>query len=344
MSMGKNAVLKKKGTSLKIDSNILRLLAIFIAFILIASATKPNFSSLSNFQSITKQMVEFGLMSMGVGVCMISGGIDLSVVYIANLCGISAALFLKSTVKAGMPAGQETAYLILAVLIAVLIGSLCGALNGILVSYLKIPAMLATLGTYQLFYGISIVVSKGSSVSGIPGSFSRIGNMQVLGTFPLTFFIFLIVAIIVCIIMEKSAFGTRVYLVGTNMKAANFAGVRTKNILVRTYMLSGIIASLAGLASLSRINSAKADFGSSYTMQCILIAVLGGINPNGGFGSMIGVTIAVFILQVLSSYLNMFPNISNFFRDLIWGVALIAVLIMNFMIDKRKIARQNKSA
>lgn len=344
MNTEKNATLKKRLFSLRIDENIFRLLAILVAFIVIASITKPNFSSLSNFQSITKQMVEFGLMSLGVGICMISGGIDLSVVYIANLCGISAALFLKSTVKAGMPAGQETAYIILAVLLAVLIGCVCGALNGFLVSYLKIPAMLATLGTYQLFYGISIVVSKGSSVSGIPGSFSKIGNTQVFGFIPLTFLVFLLVAVVMCVIMEKSKFGTRVYLVGTNMKAANFAGIRTKNILVRTYMLSGMIASFAGLASLSRINSAKADFGSSYTMQCILISVLGGINPNGGFGSMIGVTIAVFILQVLSSYLNMFPNISNFFRDLIWGVALIAVLIMNFVIHKKKIAKQNKSA
>ena len=104
-------------------------------------------------------------------------------------------------------------------------------------------------------------------------------------------------------------------------------------------MLSGIVSAVAGLLSLARINSAKADFGSSYTMQTIRISVLGGINPDGGFGSIPGVAIAVLILQMLSSYLNMFPSISNYYRDLIWGVALIAVLIMNFTIEKRRMAK-----
>ena len=139
--------------------------------------------------------------------------------------------------------------------------------------------------------------------------------------------------------MSKTKFGKRVYLVGTNEKAAKFAGINTKSVLIRAYILSGLVSAVAGLLSLSRISSAKADFGSSYTMQTILIAVLGGVNPNGGFGSIPGIAIAVLILQMLSSYLNMFPSISNFYRDMIWGVALIAVLIMNYVIDKRRMAK-----
>lgn len=129
---------------------------------------------------------------------------------------------------------------------------------------------------------------------------------------------------------------------GTNAKCAMFAGIKNKEIIIRTYMLSGLISGCAGLLSLARINSAKADFGTSYTMQCILIAVLGGINPNGGFGSIPGVAIAVLILQMLSSYLNTFPDVSNYYRDSIWGLALIGVLIINFMIEKRKTAKLAK--
>ena len=313
----------------KIDGNILRLLAIFVVITAVAGLTKgTKFINTGNLQSMAKSLTEYGLMSVGVGIAMISGGIDLSTVYVANLCGILAGMTMKSTGGG----------IIAAVAVALVVGILCGAFNGFLVSVLKIPAMLATLGTYQLYMGIAIVCSKGSTVSGIPREFSSFSQMMILGI-PLPFIIFILMIIIIAFIMSKTKFGKRVYLVGTNEKAAKFAGINTKSVLIRAYILSGLVSAVAGLLSLSRISSAKADFGSSYTMQTILIAVLGGVNPNGGFGSIPGIAIAVLILQMLSSYLNMFPSISNFYRDMIWGVALIAVLIMNYVIDKRRMTK-----
>lgn len=313
----------------KIDGNILRLLAIFVVITAVAGLIKgTKFINTGNLQSMAKSLTEYGLMSVGVGITMISGGIDLSTVYVANLCGILAGMTMKST-GGGV---------IAAVAVALVVGILCGAFNGFLVSVLKIPAMLATLGTYQLYMGIAIVCSKGSTVSGIPREFSSFSQMMILGI-PLPFIIFILMVILIALVMSKTKFGKRVYLVGTNEKAAKFAGINTKSVLIRAYILSGLVSAVAGLLSLSRISSAKADFGSSYTMQTILIAVLGGVNPNGGFGSIPGIAIAVLILQMLSSYLNMFPSISNFYRDMIWGVALIAVLIMNYVIDKRRMAK-----
>jgi simple sugar transport system permease protein len=99
-------------------------------------------------------------------------------------------------------------------------------------------------------------------------------------------------------------------------------------------MISGLLASLAGLIMMARVNSAKADYGASYTLQCVLIAVLAGVNPEGGFGTVRGVTMAVLILQILSSGLNMFESVSNFYRDVIWGGVLILVLIMNYLINE----------
>lgn len=316
----------------KMDSNIKRLLIILVAFIVIACVTKPNeFIKIGNFQTMAKQLSEYGLMAVGVGICMISGGIDLSTVYIANLCGILAGLMM-----------QGNGSIALAILVALIVGMICGAFNGFLVSYLKIPAMLATLGTYQLFMGIAIIFSGGSTVSGIPEGFTGFATTALFGYIPLSFVVFLILIAVVTFIMSKTKFGTRVYLVGTNEKAAKFAGIHCNAVLIRTYMLSGLVSAVAGLLSLARINSAKADFGSSYTMQCILIAVLGGVNPNGGFGTIPGIAIAVVILQMMSSYLNMFPSISNYYRDLIWGIALIGVLIINFVLDRRRTQRLSK--
>lgn len=312
----------------KIDGNILRLLAIFVIILAVSGITKgTSFLNVGNLQSMAKTLTEYGLMAVGCGITMISGGIDLSTVYIANLCGILAGLTMN----------ESSSSIVLAIIVALVVGALCGIFNGFLVSVLKIPAMLATLGTYQLYMGIAVVASKGSTVSGVT-SFSSFAYMTVAGI-PMPFIVFVLMIVVISFIMSKTKFGKRVHLVGTNEKASKFAGINTVSVLIRTYMLSGIVSAVAGLLSLSRINSAKADFGSSYTMQTILISVLGGINPDGGFGSIPGVAIAVLILQMLSSYLNMFPNISNYYRDLIWGVALIAVLIMNFTIEKRRMAK-----
>ncbi len=312
----------------KIDGNILRLLAIFVIILAVSGITKgTSFLNVGNLQSMAKTLTEYGLMAVGCGITMISGGIDLSTVYIANLCGILAGLTMN----------ESSSSIVLAIIVALVVGALCGIFNGFLVSVLKIPAMLATLGTYQLYMGIAVVASKGSTVSGVT-SFSSFAYMTVAGI-PMPFIVFVLMIVVISFIMGKTKFGKRVHLVGTNEKASKFAGINNVSVLIRAYMLSGIVSAVAGLLSLSRINSAKADFGSSYTMQTILISVLGGINPDGGFGSIPGVAIAVLILQMLSSYLNMFPSISNYYRDLIWGVALIAVLIMNFTIEKRRMAK-----
>ena len=197
----------------KIDGNILRLLAIFVVITAVAGLTKgTKFINTGNLQSMAKSLTEYGLMSVGVGIAMISGGIDLSTVYVANLCGILAGMTMKSTGGG----------IIAAVAVALVVGILCGAFNGFLVSVLKIPAMLATLGTYQLYMGIAIVCSKGSTVSGIPREFSSFSQMMILGI-PLPFIIFILMIIIIAFIMSKTKFGKRVYLVGTNEKAAKFA-------------------------------------------------------------------------------------------------------------------------
>lgn len=314
--------MKKKG--LNLDNEIFRLLCILIIILAVAGITKgSSFMKVRIFQTMGRQSSELGLMAIGCGICMISGGIDLSCVYIANLSAIVAGLMLQS----GIP-------IPVAVIVGILIGSICGAFNGFLVSYMKIPAMLATLGSYQLFQGISIVISQGSSVTGSK-EFANLGAVNVIGI-PLPFIILIIAIVLVGFIMSKTKFGMRIYLVGTNPRCSIFAGIENNHILVGTYLISGLLSGLSGLLALARINSAKADFGSSYTMQCILIAVLGGVNPNGGFGSIPGIAIAVIVLQVLGSYLNQFPDVSNYYRDFIWGAALLAVLIMNFELERRK--------
>lgn len=321
--MDKTIGQKKK--TLPFDENVRRLMIILVVLLIVTGVTKSaSFVNLSNFQSIGKQLTEYGLMSLGMGICMISGGIDLSTVYVANLSGICAGLIFQMNLPGNVAVGC---------LAALCVGLLCGAFNGVLISYFHIPPMLATLGSYELFMGISVVLSGGSTVS-TQGQIELLSSLTLLNI-PLPFLIFIICTVALACLMGKTKFGTRTYLAGTSEKAARFAGIHVNTTVIKCYMLSGLLAGIAGLISLSRLNSAKADFGTSYTMQTILVAVLGGINPNGGAGRLSGIAFAVVILQLLSSYLNQFPTISNYYRDLIWGAALLLVLVFNVKISQK---------
>jgi simple sugar transport system permease protein len=322
------------------DRNILRLSIFLAAVFLLMTALRPSiFLMPSNFNSMMRQFPEYGIMAIGISLTMITGGMDLAVVGTANLSAIIAAKFLLAEVPRGAPPEQALPMIIVAVLLALICGLACGAFSGFLIARMRIPAILATLGTQQLFTGIAIVITNGRPQSRLPLLYSQIGNTELWDFIPLPFVIFCAVAIIIGLALSKTRFGPKLYMLGTNAKAARFAGLNNEGILVRTYMISGFLSSIAGLIMMARANSAKADYGASYTMQCILIAVLGGVDPNGGFGKIGGVTIAILILQVLSSGLNMFENVSNFYRDVIWGGVLIIVLVINLVVDGK--ARRN---
>lgn len=330
---------KNKFSFKKMDGNILRLLTIMFTLLIVASITKPDtFLSLANFLSMEKQLVEYGLMAIGVGIAMIAGGIDLSVVYIANLSAIVAGLFMQKFAIA-ISGPEQILFIVLGIILGLITGVVCGLFNGFLIAKLRVPAMLATLGTMQLYMGIAIIITGGSIVSGLPLPFAQLGRTNVFGIFTLSFIVYLVIVAFVAYYIGKTKYGLKLYLLGTNEKASRFAGIKNNQIIIRAYMISGVIAASAGLLSLARINSAKADFGSSFVMLTILIAVLGGINPDGGKGKIVGIFLATIIVQLMSSYLNMFPQISNFYRDMIWGIALIAILIVNYTLNKKSEAK-----
>jgi len=318
------------------DPNLVRLLVMLVFVFVLMTILRPGqFATLADFNSMMRQFPEYGIMAVGMSLTMITGGIDLGVVGTANLSAIVAATFLIGTVPVGAAPATVVPYLVVAVLLALATGLACGAIAGTLISRFNIPAILATLGTQQLFTGIGIGITSGRPQSHLPLLYSKIGNTEFLHFFPLSFVLFVVIALAVGFMLSRTRFGAYVYMIGTNAKAAKFAGLNNGSIILRTYMISGLLASVAGLIMMARANSAKADYGAPYTLQCVLIAVLGGVDPNGGFGKIQGVTLAILILQFLSSGLNMFNNVSNFYRDVIWGGVLILVLVFNYFFSRR---------
>lgn len=320
-----------------VDIHIRRLIVLLAAVLLTMLMLRPDkFFTIANFSTMAGQFPEFGLMALGVMLCMITGGIDLSVVGVANLSSISAALIIARAIPKTATLGQALPGIFLAIACAVLIGTMAGILNGLLISKVNIPPILATLGSYELFIGIAIILTKGKPISGLPLVYSQLVAGKIFGKIPVPVIIFVIVAIAVGWLLNKTTFGTKIYCLGTNLKAAGFSGLKTDLLIIKTYMLSGIISSLAGLVMLANYNSAKADYGVVYTLQCVLIVVLGGVNPNGGHGKVGGVCLAILVLQMLSSGLNMFPQISSFYKPLIWGSVLLIVMLLNYKRQRNK--------
>ena len=283
-----------------------------------------NFVSPYNLQSMTAQVPELGLLALGVMLAMISGngGIDLSGIALANLSGVTAFLLVRGWVSAD---NAPTLFASLFAVVALAVGLLGGMLNGLLIARTGLTPIIATLGTQLFFTGLAVVLTNGSALTlGYVGPLDDFGNNPFLGV-PICFALFAAVALLLGAMLRLSAFGLRLYLLGTNPKAARYAGIAQSRILFSTYTVCGLLASIAGITITARNSSAKWDYGSSYVLIAILIAVMAGVRPQGGYGRVVCVVLSATALQIFASLFN-FMSISNFFRDMAWGVLLLLFL------------------
>jgi simple sugar transport system permease protein len=303
-----------------------RLALITVAIFVAMSLAAPGFLSAQNVTSMAFQFPEFAILALAMTITMLTGGIDLSVVGAANLASIVAALILTG-LGAGATGGDALLWLGLAMAAALAVGLAAGLFNGVAVAVFGLPPILATLGSGLIFTGIAIALTGGSAVMGFPAAAAWLGNARLLAV-PVPLLLFAILAGGLAFVRTRTAFGLEVQMYGANPFAARFAAIDVTRLLIRVYAVSGVLAAIAGLVVMSRANSAKADYGSSYLLLAVLIAVLGGVNPYGGYGRVIGVVLAVLSMQFLSSGLNMLGT-SNFARELIWGALLLVVMVVN---------------
>ena len=304
---------------------------VFLAMSLILG---KKFYGPANINSMLLQLPQYGVMTLSVVLAMMLGGIDLSAVYLGNLGAVLAAMYMVNQVRPEMATGQVLGVIVVGVLIALLIGMAGGALNGFIIAVFKVPAMLGTLGTGQIFMGISIVLTKGHAISNLPELYSQIGSYELFGVIPIGFVIFIAAAVFVGAVLGKTKFGKRVQLVGTNVTAAYYSGIRVRKTIIQTWLIAGVMSAIGGLIMLSRNNSAKADYGSSYTLMCVMIAILGGVKDSGGYGRVSAVVVAVMTVQMISSAVTMNQSVNNYFTRLLWGAILIAVIIVRHAMNK----------
>jgi simple sugar transport system permease protein len=302
------------------------LFVIFLAaFILMSILSPGRFLSRGNLQSMAYQLPEFGILALSMMLVIVSGGINLSLTYMATLSMIVGGLVMAAITVNGGPSAWA---LFAGIGLMVLIALVCGALNGYVVVYLGVTPMIATLGTSTLFEGISLNVTRGGAISGFPPEFLEIGNGSLLGI-PIPMLIFIAIIIVMYLFLERSGFGSSVYMTGSNPKVARYSGINVKQVLFWVYVSAGFLAAVAGILMASRYNSAKESYGSSYLLQSVAASVLGGTDINGGEGKIAGTIIAVMIIQVISSGLNIF-GINRYLTNIVMGGILLLVLTIKF--------------
>ncbi len=311
------------------DVHLSLLLVITVAIFLGMSVLNPGmFLSVNSLRAMSFQLPEFALLSLAISVTMLTGGIDLSIVGTAVLSATVGVLFLDS----GWAGDSDLVAAGAAILISLVTGAICGFFNGTRITRVRISPILATLGTMQLFTGLTVVLTGGTSLFGFSEYYLFLGNGSI-AVVPVPLITLLVATGLMAFLLNRTTFGFKLYLLGNNPTAARFAGIDNNRMLLKTYILSGVLASLSGLTMAARTNSVNADYGTSYLLFAILVAVLGGIDPAGGFGRVTGLILAVLSLQFLSSGLNML-RFSSFSRELVWGALLLAVMAANHVLKR----------
>lgn len=321
--------MKRIKTFLEKDLNLSILVGLTtIVLVIAAAAFGSSMYSARNIQSMAFQIPEFGFLALAMMLSNMIGGIDLSIIANANTVAIFTAYVLNGTWAFGT---QGPARIVLALLVALCTSLVFGILNGLIVAKTSAPSLVATLGTMTLIQGIGMAITGGASIGDIDPAFSGFGKAVFLGL-PVIFWLFLAVALVLGLVLSLTEFGRKLYLYGGNPVAARFSAFHNEKMSMILFMLTGVLAGVAGLIILSRVNSAKVGYGDSYLLQTMIVCVIGGIDPNGGKGKVQGVVIAIILMQVMSSAFTIM-SLSPYTKKLIWGVMLILVLGLNHLIS-----------
>lgn len=307
----------------KLTKNNFFILLVVLAIVMgVMSNLSDYFLTPLYLLNATRFISETSLIGLGMTLVILTGGIDLSVGSMMALSSVCLGLFCQI----GIPS-------ILAVVFSLLIGALGGMLNGYVVCKLKLPALIVTLATMELFRGIALGISGGSAIA-IPENLYFLGQGDI-GPLPVQLVVTTLAYIIVAVFIYKTNFGVYLKSIGYNEEVAVFSGIRVTWNKVKAYVLSGFFAALLGVLFTCRVSSAKADYGNNYEMDAITIAVFGGASLAGGKVSFAGAYIAAIIIVMIRLGLTT-AAIQTEVQSVIIGLILILAVAFNNFVASRK--------
>ena len=295
-----------------------RILLLFVIFAIIACVTviNPKFITIKNIVTILGQISVIGVLTMAMSMLLISGGIDLSLGNIMALSSVVMAALLAM--------GQN---IIIVIFGGIITGLICGLLNGFIIAKSKCIPLIITLGTSQIFYGLSLTISKGRIMS-FSGVFDVLSKTKFFGVFPAMLIVLIIMIILAYILMNRTIIGKRLMAVGGNEKNAYLCGIEIDKYKILIYSLSGIFCSVAAIVFSARIDSVTANAGLGYETSALTAAIIGGVTFEGGKGSIAGAFLGCILMGVISNAMNIL-QVETYIQTIITGIIIAAAVVLS---------------
>jgi erythritol transport system permease protein len=307
-----------------------RTLVVLVLLVIFFSAISSEYLTQSNLILMTKHVAINAILAIGVTFVILTGGIDLSVGSIAGLASMVAGGLLFKGLH--VPGGTVFFSVAVVILIGILVGALVGSVNGLLVTRFGVAPFIATLGMLYIARGAAQLLSNGGTFPDLAGERGR-GNrgFHVIGVdswlgIPVAVWIMVVVAAAAIVVTTRTPFGRRVFAVGGNERAAVLSGIRVNRIKIAVYIISGCCAALAGLLLTSELGAAYPDTATTYELNAIAAAVLGGTALSGGRGTILGTVMGAFVIGFLSDGLVL-VGVSTFWQSVVKGAVIIVAVI-----------------
>ena len=304
-------------------------IAILIVVFSIISYAKfgaQYFLTWSNWKNILLQSSTVAIVALGQSIMLLTGNFDLSLGRMVCLTSCVGAILMKNV---GMPVG-------LAVLIMFAIGLTVGAINGLMVSYVGVPAMIATLGTQYICYGLAKLLTQAVPIANMPEAIAVLGRGYIFNnTFPICVLLMIIVYAIAQFVTAKTRVGRNLYAVGGSREAAFFSGINVKGYQFGTFLLGSVLATFGGLVLMSRLNSVAVTNGQNYEFDAVIGSIIGGVSLAGGKGRVIGTMFGCIFLNTLFNGFSQM-GVDPFVQDVLKGVVLVLAVTLDVASNKKK--------
>ncbi len=289
-------------------------LIVFLLIFIISSFLSPTFIKTTNLLNVLRQISIVGILSIGMTFVIVSGGIDLSV---------GSIIALVTVITAGM---VNSYGIVPAIIIAVLIGAAVGLLNGLGITMGKMQPFIMTLGMMAMVSGLAYMYSNGTPIM-IKGGFLSIGNGFLFSVIPLPAVYFIALLGIAAFIIKNTVFGRYVYSIGSNQEATRLSGVNVNFAVIRVYVLSGVMAAIAGIIYASQMGIGTPVAGTGYETKAITATIVGGASLMGGKGSLLGTFLGACIIGILSNIMNL-TGVNPFVQQFLTGVIMVLAVLV----------------
>lgn len=290
------------------------------------SILSPTFLGTGNLLNVLRQAAPIFIIGAGQTVVILARGIDLSMDAVASLTGVVLATLM---IDNGVP-------FYFAMPLGLALGATLGVINGAIITKVGLPPFVATFGTWLLFKGLTVLWIDGRVISGFSEGFHFLGSGRVFGI-PLIILIAVLIYAIMRVLLKHTTFGRKIYSIGANPEASQLSGIKIDRVLIMAYAISAMLATFGSQMYVSRINSAKVDFGEGFALDAIAATLIGGTSFEGGVGTIEGTLIGALIIILLRNAMNLL-GISAEWQGLATGLAIILAVLGDTYL--KKMARQ----